>query len=292
MKLSKFAFLILITLVLFSCGKENLEKDQELIFAIQQATNKQSIQAEALPGESKNILDEEFSESYTEKVMIAPGLGYEVKTRREKGTHLGESFLIYFNLEGKELQGGKDKEYGKGEWEDKEGKDGKDRKECFDLIYPVTFTMPDASTITGNDEKEVDIAIKAWYTGNPDAKEKPNLIFPVNLLFEGSHTKTISSEEELVEVYEHCKGEKWEDEKEECFDFIYPVTYVMPDQSSITGNNEEEIDAEIKAWYIANPDQEKEEPVLEYPVNVLFDDNTTKAINNDEEMEIAIKYCK
>ena len=78
--------------------------------------------------------------------------------------------------------------------------------------------------------------------------------------------------------------------KEKCFDFVYPISYMMPDGTIITGNSEKEINQLIKAWYEAHPD-EKEKPILQYPVDIKYKDGTIKTINNDEEMKKAYENC-
>ena len=64
-------------------------------------------------------------------------------------------------------------------------KDGKEKEKeaCFELVYPVTYTMPDDTTISGDDEKTAWTAIKVWYEANPDSEEKPALQYPVDILF-------------------------------------------------------------------------------------------------------------
>ena len=100
-----------------------------------------------------------------------------------KGHKVGSRCEVYFNLEGRRLDpygrnGDKDKsdwgrDYDKGDWK------------CFDLSLPVSYTMPDGSTITVSNEEDWD-AIKDWYEENPDSEEKPVLQFPVNVEFDNS----------------------------------------------------------------------------------------------------------
>ena len=78
-------------------------------------------------------------------------------------------------------------------------------------------------------------------------------------------------------------------DKDKCFDFVYPISYMMPDGSTITVENEDDW-GEIKDWYEANPDV-KEKPELQYPVDIIFKDGTIKTINNEEEMKSAYEYC-
>ena len=77
--------------------------------------------------------------------------------------------------------------------------------------------------------------------------------------------------------------------KDECFEFVYPITYIMPDGSTITIENREDWD-EIKAWYEANPDV-REEPKLQFPVDIIWPDGTIETINNEEELKGAYEKC-
>jgi hypothetical protein len=79
-------------------------------------------------------------------------------------------------------------------------------------------------------------------------------------------------------------------DKDTCFDFVYPISYIMPDRAIITVENEDDW-YEIKNWYEENPDV-KEEPQLQYPVEIIFKDGTIKTINNKEEMKKAYEYCR
>jgi len=160
----------------------------------------------------------------------------------------------------------------------------KDRKPCYEFIYPITHIMPDGSTITSNNRREM-IAVREWYKEHPGVTEKPALQYPVEVKFKGE-ILTINNDEEMQRIKEACKKDK-----KPCFLMIYPVTYIMPDGSTITGNNRKEIGIAIKAWHEANPGS-KERPVLQYPVEIKYKDGTVKTINNKEEMRRAKADCK
>ena len=177
-------------------------------------------------------------------------------------------------------------DYDKKEW-DKEEWGDKDEEGCFELVYPVNYTMPDGSTITGNDKEELWTAIKGWYDGN-DTEAKPDLQYPVNILFEDGETVEIDDEDEMEDLKEDCEYDK---KDSECFELVYPVNYTMPDGSIISGNDEEELWTAIKAWYEANPDVE-EKPNLQYPVSVMFYDEETIEIANEGEMIDLKKDCE
>ena len=158
---------------------------------------------------------------------------------------------------------------------------------CLEMVYPLTYIMPDGSTITGNDGREIKLAMKRWYEANPGSKERPTLQYPVDVKFKG-RPMTINNIEEMKRIKEACnKGRK------KCFELVYPVTYIMPDGTEITINSKDDKEGRlaIKAWYEAHPDY-KEKPSLKYPVDIKYKDGTIKTINNKEEMRRARADCK
>jgi hypothetical protein len=280
MKLKSFILLLASMLLMIGCqdGTLNNEEtaavtDEQLIEAIKTATNKQAISIEQLPSASQTVLEQDYSESSAELAQMAPELGYEVTMRRDRGTRVGERSEAYFDLKGRELRS-RDKD-----------RDGRDRKECFDFVYPVTFIMPDGSTITGNNEEELWLAVRNWYAANPGVRERPALQYPVDIIFRRDSTiVTINNDEEMRRAYALC-----DEDREPCFDFVYPITYIMPDGSTVTGNREE-LGLAIRSWYAANPGI-REKPTLQYPVDIIFDDGTTLTVNNDEELRGAYALC-
>ena len=259
--------------------------DAELIQAIIDA-DKISVGMDGLPSNSKTIVEEDYNEYDGIDAKKAYGLGYEV-SMAGKGHKMGHRCEVYFNLDGRILDPrgvGRDKEdWGrdddKGDWK------------CFDLVLPVTYVMPDGSTITVSSDDDDDWAeIKAWYEANPDSEEKPALQYPVDISFEGregSTTLTVTNDEEMRNAYGRCGGGRDNNDRE-CFELVYPVTYLMPDGSTITIENDEDWDP-IKDWYEENPESE-ERPELQYPVDVVFDDETV-TVNSAEEMGEMKREC-
>ena len=85
---------------------------------------------------------------------------------------------------------------------------------------PFTFTMPDGSSITIEKEEDHE-KIEEWYKNNPDSKERPDLVFPVDIIVENKtkegeeETKviTINNEEEMISVMMKCRDK---DKKDRC----------------------------------------------------------------------------
>ena len=258
--------------------------DAELIQAIIDA-DKISVGMDELPSNSKTIVEEDYNEYDGIDTKKAYGLGYEV-SMDGKGHKMGHRCEAYFNLEGRKL----DPNVKRGEKSDWDRDDDKGDWKCFDLVLPVTYVMPDGSTITVSSDDEDDwVQLKAWYDANPNSEEKPALQYPVDISFEtrdGSITATVTNDEEMRNAYLRCGGR--DDDNRECFELVLPVSFVMPDGSTITVENDSGW-VNLRSWYETNPDAEGR-PELQYPVDILFDDETV-TINNAEEMNMVKREC-
>jgi len=260
-------------------ASNELSSDDQLILAIQNASDKQEIDTDQLPSVSREVLERDYAEHITVGASMAPELGYEVLLGGME-SRMGDRSEAYFDLEGRELRGS-------GSARDE---DERDREQCFELVYPVTFIMPDRSTITIDNEEDWG-GIRNWYEANPGSEERPTLQYPVEILFDEGETLTIDNEDEMRRVYAYCDGDDEYDR--ECFELVLPVTFVMPDGSSITIDDEEDW-VDLRGWYEANPGSE-EEPALQYPVDIIYETEegtVTVTINNEEEMDAAEEECE
>ena len=74
---------------------------------------------------------------------------------------------------------------------------------------------------------------------------------------------------------------------------VLPITFVMPDGSSLTVLEEEDW-LYVRLWYEQNGDVE-EEPSYQFPVDILYEtengNTMTVTINSQEEMEAAEEEC-
>jgi len=195
------------------------------------------------------------------------------------------------------------------EMEMKSNKNNYDGKAGFTLVYPVTLIMPDNSTVTGNSRKELSASLKQWYIANPKSgKEKPRFQYPVNIIFQGE-SLIINNGQEMRRIEAACavgkgkgKGRDGDNSrgrgrggdgdgegKETCIELVYPVTYIMPDRSTITGNDPMEVRTAMARWYEANPNANKRHK-LKYPVNIKFK-GRPMTVNNEREMQRIRKAC-
>ncbi|MFT6320184.1 MAG: hypothetical protein ACJAT4_001106 [Granulosicoccus sp.] len=94
-----------------------------------------------------------------------------------------------------------DKDFDKDKWD----KDyDKDKEACIELVYPISYTMPDGVIISG-DEEAIETEMKAWYLANPISEEKPILSYPVEyIILLTDETKTAENEDELLFAKKDC----------------------------------------------------------------------------------------
>ena len=287
-------FVLPLLLMIAGCDlgvKQEYEtSDAELIQMIIDS-DKVDIDISELPEQSQTYLnnDGEYDELGS---RYASQLGYEVE-RIGKGSKSGRRGDVYFNVEGRKLNpndwGKRGRGFGVGKKED---------WECFTLEFPVSFNMPDGSLVTVEaDDEENWAEIKTWYETNQDSEERPTMQFPVGILFD-EESLLIENQEEMRSAYQECypkrDGEWSRDRDEACFYLVYPVTYVMPDGSTISVTSDDEDGwSDLKDWYEENEDSE-DKPELQYPVDIVVETeegSSTVTINGEEEMAAAKREC-
>jgi len=164
-----------------------------------------------------------------------------------------------------------------------------DKKDCFEFEYPIGILFPNEKVAIAKDEDEFYVALKKWYKENPKGKDKPGLQYPLDVYFKGDIKKTINNEKEMISLKKYC-DDKDENTDKDCFKMVFPLSYEMPDGAIITGENDDAINTDMKAWYEANSSS-KEKPSLVYPVDVILKDGSTMTVNNESEMIQLKKDC-
>lgn len=126
-----------------------------------------------------------------------------------------------------------------------------------------------------------------------------NVQLATGLGYKVSLTTDNAEREELnSEVYFSAKGRQLKDNNEKrkrkrnkCFEFVFPIDFIMADDSSITLNSKEDWIL-IKDWHQANPD-ETERPQLVFPVEItLKEDGSTQTLIDSDELNAIKDSCK
>lgn len=287
--MSSLLVIIMAVGMLYSCDDQSevdpLLDDSELIAAIASAANRQDISTNALPSNTLTTLEDTMI--FISNSVLAPELGYEVRTIVQRGADVGESSSAFFNLDGRELLSQSPFRAGDRRIRNgiRNGRRARGLRDCFDFVFPVSLTMPDASTITLESGDDWSL-IRDWYQANPDAEGRPTFVFPFEVTF-GDETITISDEEDLESAKSNCEVDR---RRGRCFDLVFPVTFTMPDATEITLASREDWSI-IHAWYEANPDA-TERPDLVYPVQVTYRNDSIITVGSEQEMIAARAICE
>lgn len=151
-------------------------------------------------------------------------------------------------------------------------------QKCFSLVYPVSYQLPDGSLIEVSADNEDSWAeMNAWYDENPESAERPTLQYPVVIMYEEDDegsvvalTVTINNEEEMISAREDCRELEF-DYVDECYEYSYPITYILPNDSTveIASSDDENAWGLIRRFYEENPEAEGE-PILQFPIEIIF----------------------
>lgn len=76
---------------------------------------------------------------------------------------------------------------------------------CFELVFPISLEFPDGTTASIEDYDGLRTAIQEWKEANPDAEEKPSLVFPIDVLSEEGELITVTNQEELRALKQECR---------------------------------------------------------------------------------------
>lgn len=79
----------------------------------------------------------------------------------------------------------------------------RDKRKCFQLVLPVTFTMPDASEIIVNTRADFKL-VRQWHKDNPDATTRASLNFPVEIIYRDGTTATVNDATEYEAAKDNC----------------------------------------------------------------------------------------
>lgn len=147
-----------------------------------------------------------------------------------------------------------------------------------------TSQLPSAIDATFNDE------LADSYIDN--ALLATNLGYKVEV-----YTFNESKAEATSDVYFNLQGKQLNDTREKsqkrrhkCFEFVFPIDFIMPDASVITLNSKDDWTL-IRDWYTNNPSA-SEKPELVFPVDITLEDGTVQTLLDIDELKAVKQNCK
>lgn len=176
---------------------------------------------------------------------------------------------------------------------------------CFEIVFPVSLRFSSSTSIVNN-WQEVITAVKK-------AAEKPQLVYPINLVNEQGKIIAANDRTQLRDALSECpksfkcsgrdhkyygkddkkhkKGDKKSVYGRPCFTLVYPISVNYPAGTTKTYTDKISMKNELRAWRLANR-ASKERPTLKFPLQVKLDNEAdAKVVGSKEELKMLKAGC-
>lgn len=78
------------------------------------------------------------------------------------------------------------------------------RTQCFSIVYPVSFSFEDGSSVSVESRDELREAFRVFKEENPDATERPSKVYPITVTLEDGESIEVADEAAYNELIESC----------------------------------------------------------------------------------------
>lgn len=171
------------------------------------------------------------------------------------------------------------------------------KKACLEFVFPISIQFVDETTAAVDNYESLHTVISTWFEENgiEQAKEnKPQLIFPIEVLNEEGEILTVASKEDLQTLRKECPGRGNCNGKRgkgfKCFSLVYPVTLTIGGVDT-TFEDKESLKSAVKAYKESAGDQAVK-PTLIFPVSVQYDDESIVIASSQEELRALKLACQ
>lgn len=168
---------------------------------------------------------------------------------------------------------------------------------CLEFVFPIDIQFVDATTATADSYEALHEVVAAWFEENEVEKireNKPQLIFPIDVLNEEGELVTVESSDELKALRSECPGSGKCNGKRgkgyKCFSLVFPVSLTI-DGVVTEFEDRQGLKEAIKA-YKASAGDEFEKPTLVFPVTVEYDDGTQTVAEDQEQLAALKEACR
>lgn len=164
---------------------------------------------------------------------------------------------------------------------------------CLEFVYPITVQFVDGSTASAEDHESLRATIKAWFETNEVEKNrenKPQLVFPVEVLNQEGEVIEVASREELRELRKECpRPGKKNCHGRKCFELVFPISLTI-DGEDVSFDDKQSMREAVRA-YKQEAGDDFVRPTLVFPVTIEFEDGTQQSIASKEELKAAKDAC-
>jgi len=180
---------------------------------------------------------------------------------------------------------------------DMEERAGCGKTGCYEFVFPLTLSFPDESVAEVASYEDMRETIASWKESNPDAEQRPKLVFPLEIISEGGEAISVSSIQELRELRRECrrafrakyhKGPKGPGRA--CFEVQFPLTLVFPDGTTAEATDRRNVQELLRSWKVENPEV-NDRPEIQFPINVELEDGTIVSVESAEALKELKNTC-
>lgn len=175
------------------------------------------------------------------------------------------------------------------------------RGSCFEFVYPITIEFADGTTAEVSSNENMRETIRSWKEANPDATERPTLVFPLEVMASDGTVTSVASKEEFKTLLATCtpkggrgkgrgRGHKPGDHGQNCFTLNFPVTVQLPDSTTAEAADKDALHTILHNWKKNNPSS-RVRPSLVFPISVTLTDGTTQTVASKEALTTLKESC-
>lgn len=172
------------------------------------------------------------------------------------------------------------------------------RHGCYELVFPIAVTLGDAE-ITINSYLELKEAIIAWKQSDPSTTDRPQFVYPIDLMDGEGNIYTAEGPADLREYKKLClryyfQNHGWGGHSNgpmSCFRLVYPVTLELPSGITVTVLDAQQLKNVLREWKENHEGPIDQRPVLVFPLTVEMEDGTLVEIEDREALKNLKDEC-
>jgi len=164
---------------------------------------------------------------------------------------------------------------------------------CFEFVFPITITFADESSASPESYEDLRDAIKTWKEANPDATERPDIAYPIEITTDEGEIVSIAEADELKAVAQECRMTMRPGRGvfRNCFHLVFPVEIAFADGSVLSAESKAALKIAIRAWKATHPNGGNR-PTLVYPLTIKYEDGTTEEVATKEDLQAIKLACR
>ena len=162
---------------------------------------------------------------------------------------------------------------------------------CYELVYPISVTFPDGSTVEAANAEALRSAIKAWKEAETRPDGRPMFVFPIQVIDENGDIIDVASAEDFKDLRKSCRRDRIADHKP-CFKPVFPITFEFEDGSTFTAESAAALRIFIKEKREDNRGRDKHiKASIVFPITVEYEDGTQVSVDSKEALKALKEAC-